>query len=426
MNVILLSGGSGRRLWPLSNDVLSKQFLKLLRDSRGAKESMVQRVVRQLTEVNKNVNLFVSCNFTQNDILCHQLEGIEPILEPSRRDTFPALSLAAAYLHYKKEADLEQAILLCPIDVFAESEYFKLLKNVWKLAANNDYNIGLLGATPTYPSEKFGYILCKGGAVEGFIEKPPEREAKQFISNGALWNCGVIAVKIRYVLECAKKYISFDGYEDFYNQYNKLPKVSFDYEIVEKESSIGVVSYSGTWKDLGDWNAFTEEIGDTCIGNVIVSDGAVNTNVINMLNIPVIAHDIENSIVVASHDGILVSSKQTSFPIKSLVEQTSLRPMYEQRQWGDCYVLYYKQTDNASLTVKLIRMDIGRTICFEPHNEQGNVWVVVCGKGILTINEEVSTVSKGCVIDIECGVRHSLQAVTELELVEVRIEADEL
>ena len=236
MNVILLSGGSGKRLWPLSNDVLSKQFLKLLRDDKGNYESMVQRVMRQLTYSIPETNIFVSCHQTQVDMVQRQLDRIEVIPEPSRRDTFPAIVLAAAHLKYNKQMKDSDTFVALPIDVFAEESYFKLLKDVNESASG--YNIGLLGAIPSYPSEKYGYINHLNGNVTGFVEKPNAEYAEKLIELNALWNCGVVALKIGYILDFARKYVEFDNFESLYEQYEDLPKISFDYEVLEKESSI--------------------------------------------------------------------------------------------------------------------------------------------------------------------------------------------
>ena len=342
MTVVLLSGGSGKRLWPLSNDTLSKQFLKLLKNDRKEYESMVQRVMRQLTSVYPEVNVFVSSNAAQYEILRRQLGEVDAILEPERRNTFPAIALSAAYLCYCKQLDESEVFIVCPIDVFAELKYFKLLSTVENLVYSGRNEIGLMGALPTFPTEKYGYILQKNGSVSGFIEKPPATEAEQLISQGALWNCGVFALKIGYVLQHARKYAEFDSFESLYKQFSELPQISFDYEVVEKAPSIGAVVYDGIWKDLGTWNTLTEEMSDSTMGeNVLISESCENTHVLNMLDIPVIAQELKDTVVVASHDGVLVSSKHGSSFIKPLAEQINLRPMYEPRRWGDYRVLEY-------------------------------------------------------------------------------------
>ena len=422
MNVVLLSGGSGKRLWPLSNDTLSKQFLKLLKDDKGDYESMVQRVRRQLISVYPDVDFFISSNHFQQDIIRRQLGDVKCIFEPSRRNTFPAIALAAAHLHYNEDKSEDDVFIVCPIDVFADVKYFELLSGVVNLVSSGKFNIGLMGAKPEFPTEKYGYILHDDGIVRGFVEKPNEKKAAKLISEGALWNCGIFAVRIGYVLEKARAFVEFDSFNDLSDRFSDLPSISFDYEVVEKEPSIGTVVYEGLWKDLGTWNTLTEEMSDSSMGtDVLVSDSCSNTHVLNMLNIPIIAQDLHDIAVIASHDGILVTSKTGSSFVKPLTEKINLRPMYEQRRWGDYRVLEYKQGDERSSIVKRMRIDAGKAISYQYHNQRSEVWVVVSGKGILTIDGVDSVVGPQSVIHIPVGTKHSLLAATELEFIEVQI-----
>lgn len=402
MNIVLLSGGSGKRLWPLSNDILSKQFLKLLKNEKGQSESMVERVYRQIMQHNPTADIFVSCNTKQEEVLRKQLPDVEVILEPTRRDTFPAIVLAAAYLHFIKGLPLDEDLVVCPIDVFAHPAYFEKLG---QLKANE---IGLLGAVPTYPSTKYGYILNNQ-----FVEKPTVEKAQELIDAGALWNCGVFALKIGYVLDKAKPYVSGSTYETYHAHYHRLPKVSFDYEVAEKESALSVTVYDGVWKDLGTWNTLTEEMGKDIHGKNIYLD-ARGTHVINMLNIPVIVKDVDNAVVIASHDGILVTTKSSSAHLKPLTEQVSNQPMYEQRVWGEYQVI----DNNPKNLVKRIYMDAGgatETTC--PAVQA--IYTVISGKGIAIIDEKDQLLIPGDVIKIASSQTYSLIAATQMELIAI-------
>jgi mannose-1-phosphate guanylyltransferase len=145
-----------------------------------------------------------------------------------------------------------------------------------------------------------------------------------------------------------------------------------------------------------------------------------------MLNIPVIAQDLKDMVVIASHDGILISSKLGSSYLKPLADKVNLRPMYEQRRWGDYRVLEYKQTDESSSLVKRMRIHAGQAISYQYHSRRSEVWVVVSGKGILTIDGVDSVVSPGSVVRISQGVKHALMAATELEFIEVQLGDGEL
>jgi mannose-1-phosphate guanylyltransferase len=418
LNIILLSGGSGLRLWPLSNGVQSKQFLKLLENEDSEKESMMQRVYRQLRRTYPRANIVVSSRIDKVAEIKRQLGDVEVIPEPSRRDTYPAIMLAASWLHGRQHRSPDETMIVMPIDVFAEYGYFDALAEVEKLA--DDYNIGLLGVQPTYPSEKYGYILREGKKVTAFREKPTASVAETLIAQQALWNAGVFGLKIGYALDNVKRYLDPADFENLYEKYGQLPSISFDYEVVEKEKSIGVATYEGVWKDLGTWNTLTEELPQTIIGkNVQISPDSENTHVLNMLNTPVIVLGEKNTVIVACHDGILVSDKAQSSQLKSYAEKLSMRPMYEQQSWGQYRVLDFSQETGNSSTVKRIRIFAGKSI--EYSVEKGNhvSLVVVSGQGKLFSGDLEKTLHIGDAAAISSEQKFRLMAVSELEVVEV-------
>ena len=177
MNIILLSGGSGKRLWPLSNDIRSKQFIKIFKTPDGHYESMVQRVYRQILAVDPEATVTIATSKSQISTLHNQLgEQINISVEPCRRDTFPAIALAAAFLHDVKGAPEEEAVVICPVDPYVNGDYFEAIRELWNLAQQGTANLFLMGINPTYPSEKYGYILPvdqnRRSKVSEFKEKP--------------------------------------------------------------------------------------------------------------------------------------------------------------------------------------------------------------------------------------------------------------
>lgn len=429
MNIILLSGGSGKRLWPLSNDVRSKQFLKIFRKADGTKESMAMRMYRMIKEVDQDSTITIATSENQIPQIKAQLgESVGVSVEPTRRDTFPAIALAAAYLK-KQGVRVDEPVVVCPVDPYVEADYFECLKELSDAAEQIDAaKLTLMGIEPTYPSEKYGYIIPDSKAhissVSEFKEKPTEEVAKKYISQGALWNGGVFAFKLSYVLGIARDLFGTDSYDELFQKYETLQKISFDYAVVEKEKSINVIRFAGSWKDLGTWNTLTEAMDEPVSGNAVASD-CRNTHVVNELQIPVIALGIKDCIVAATPDGILVSDKEKSPELKGFVADA--RPMYERRGWGEYKVLDYKvhQDQNNSLVKELI-LTPGQHISYQRHKHRTEIWTFTEGIGELILDGEVKRIGRGDVAVIKAGTKHAIKAVDgELHIIEVQV-GDEL
>ncbi|MBQ2115762.1 MAG: mannose-1-phosphate guanylyltransferase, partial [Lachnospiraceae bacterium] len=321
MNIVLLSGGSGKRLWPLSNDIRSKQFIKIFQIGEGKYESMVQRVYRQIKNVDSDAVVTIATSKSQVSAIHNQLgDDVGISVEPCRRDTFPAIALSAAYLHDVKKVGEEESVIVCPVDPYVNDDYFEALNILGKRAAVSDANLVLMGIEPTYPSEKYGYIIPESkdefSKVSMFKEKPTQEVAKQYISDGALWNGGVFAFRLGYVLKRAHELIDFTDYYDLFDKYETLTKISFDYAVVEHEELIEVMRFNGMWKDLGTWNTLTEAMESQNVGEAIFNDKCENVHVLNELNVPVLCMGLKDVVVSASPEGILVSDKEQSSYIK--------------------------------------------------------------------------------------------------------------
>ena len=429
MNIILLSGGSGKRLWPLSNDVRSKQFLKIFRKADGTKESMAMRMYRMIKEVDEAATVTIATSENQIPQIRAQLgENVGISVEPCRRDTFPAIALAAAYLK-KQGVKADAPVVVCPVDPYVESDYFDCLKELSDAAGKEEAaNLTLMGIEPTYPSEKYGYIIPMSkdhmAAVSEFKEKPDVKTAEKYIENGALWNGGVFAFKLSYVLGIARELFGTDSYDELFAKYEALEKISFDYAVVEKEKSINVIRFSGSWKDLGTWNTLTEAMDEPVSGNA-VTDDCDNTHVINELGIPVIALGIKDAVIAATPDGILVSDKEKSPELKGFVADS--RPMYERRDWGEYKVLDYKRhTDEQNSLTKELIISSGQHISYQRHQHRTEVWTFTEGTGELILDDVVKRVERGDVAVIKAGVKHAIKAVNgNLHIIEVQI-GDEL
>ncbi|MEG2286043.1 MAG: sugar phosphate nucleotidyltransferase [Eubacterium sp.] len=433
MKIILLSGGSGTRLWPLSNEARSKQFLKILKNEKGQKQSMVQRVYSQLSKTGHAEEIVVATNANQADAIKAQLgEDVEIVIEPERRNTWPAIALSVAHLYYHKKSSYDDVVVVLPIDPFAEDHYFELLSNL-EMVVKEGADIALMGVTPTYPSEKYGYIVPKNNEkneqnisyykVSHFKEKPTETEAETLIqTQNALWNCGVFAFKIGYVMAILKQFITCDSYEAVFNHYNALEKTSFDYAIVEKASNIAVLEYTGIWKDLGTWNTLSEHVTEPAHGNVVMSETCENTHIINELEIPTVVVGVSNVVVVATHDGILVSDKHESSYLKNYIEDKMTRPMYEKRRWGK-YTVYENSNhdDGQQVMTKKLEIYAGKNISYQYHEHRSEVWTIVEGHGFFVKNNKLYTAKPGDVFKINVGDRHGIRATENLTMIEVQL-----
>lgn len=425
MNIVLLSGGSGQRLWPLSNEIRSKQFIKIFHRQDGMLESMVQRVYRQIRTVDPGAEITVATSRSQVSALHNQLgENIGISVEPCRRDTFPAIALAASYLYDIRGVSRKEAIVVCPVDPYVEVDYFRALEELENYAAQSEANLVLMGIEPTYPSEKYGYIIPEEAdqvsKVSVFKEKPDQRTAEKYISQGALWNGGVFAFKLDYVLKRAHELIDFTDYDDLYRKYDSLKKISFDYAVVEHEPYIEVMRFSGMWKDLGTWNTLTEAMDSQIVGEALYNETCENLHVINELNVPVLCMGLKNIVVSASPEGILVSDKQQSSYIKPFVNTLDNKVMFAEKSWGSFRVL---DVGDDSLTIK-VTLNPGHSMNYHSHEHRDEIWNVISGQGRTVVDEREQFVKAGDVICMKAGCRHTVIADTELQMIEVQLGQD--
>ena len=422
MHIVLLSGGSGKRLWPLSNDIRSKQFIPLFPQVDGAYLSMVQRVFRQIRKVDKEADITVATSKAQVSTLKNQLgDAVDISVEPCRRDTFPAIVLVSAYLHDVKGVGLDEAVAVCPVDPYVSTDYYRAVSHLTELAADGRADLMLMGIEPTYPSEKYGYIMPASkdevSQVASFKEKPTAAKAAEYIAKGVLWNSGVFAYRLGYVLEKAHELLDFKGYEDLYENYGNLTKISFDYAVVEKEKSIGVLRYAGEWKDLGTWNTLTEIMQEPSIGNVIMDDSCRDTHVVNEMDVPVLVMGGQNLVVAASPEGILVSDKDTSSYIKPYVENLTHQVMFAEKSWGTFQII---DVEDLSLTIKVF-LKAGEGMNYHSHEHRSEIWNVVSGEGTVLLDGREFSVKAGDIVELPVGSKHKVSALSDMTIIEVQM-----
>lgn len=422
MNIVLLSGGSGKRLWPLSNDIRSKQFIKIFKTQSGEYESMAQRIYRQIREVDPDASVTIATSKTQVSAIHNQLgEHAEVCVEPCRKNTFPALALAAAWLHDVKEVSKDEAVVVCPVDPYVELDYFRALAKMEALVNANVADLILMGIQPAYPSEKYGYILpadqTSVSRVVQFKEKPDVETAKALIAQGALWNGGVFAFRLEFLLKKAQELLGASEYDDLYAEYEKLESISFDHAVAEKEKNLQVLRFNGDWKDLGTWNTLTEAMEENSVGDTILNDTCENVHVINELDVPVLCMGLKDVVVSASPEGILVSDKVQSSYIRPYVDQMDQRVMFAEKSWGSFRVI---DVEDESMTIK-VTLNPGCSMNYHSHERRDEVWTIISGEGRTIVDGMEQPVHAGDVVTMQAGCRHTIIADTELKVMEVQL-----
>ncbi|TVY11839.1 sugar phosphate nucleotidyltransferase [Paenibacillus cremeus] len=428
MRIVLLSGGSGKRLWPLSSGSRTKQFLKVLGSGKGERKSMVQRVWGQLREAGLADSVYIATNASQIDLIRSQLGDEVPlIIEPERRDTFPAIALTTVYLLSETNASEEETVCILPVDSYVESSFFHRIKQLEEVLQAPDTEVALMGSQPTYPSEKYGYMLPADRSetghldIQAFVEKPDRKEAEKLIEAGALWNCGVCAFKLRFLLDWLKERGLPCTYEEMIREYRTLPAKSFDYEVLGQMKRLKAVVYHGPWKDLGTWNTLTEVMDGAVVGKGMISPDSVNSHVVNELEVPVMLLGLSNVVVAVSSDGILVSDKTASQRIKDMAELFDQRPMYEELRWGWYRILDYSSLEEGQETMLkkvVIRAGMSTGILRQPKRRK--IWTIRSGTGQVMVQDQIYPAGPGDCFQIEEGMKHSMLALEELTVVEIQ------
>ncbi|WP_226536764.1 sugar phosphate nucleotidyltransferase [Fictibacillus halophilus] len=430
MKILLLSGGAGRRLWPLSNKIRAKQFLKLLSTENNRKESMLQRVCKQLEDVGLISETYLITNQKQKDLIQNQVSAQIPIIcEPSQKGTFSAVALAIAYLHSKQETGIDETICVLPVDAFADLSFFYLIQQVPSILAKSLAELAHIGVEPEFPSDQLGYIVPNiieqsndYFQITHFIEKPNTNKAAELIKKKALWNCGVSSFKMSFMLQLLKEKGIPTQYAELLSVYNKLPKLSFDVEVAEHSKCSIVVPYSGPWKDIGTWKAISEHMTSSVTGRGMISDDSINTHVVNELQQPVHVIGISNSMIVAGADGILVADKNRCAEVK--LQYTKEIPRYVEKRWGSYKVLEkVDEADEQQSVTKFVNVLPNCNISLHVHQKRQEIWTILSGSGEVIVNSQLHSIKAGDVIRIPRGCNHSIKALTHLTFIEVQMGA---
>ena len=240
--------------------------------------------------------------------------------------------------------------------------------------------------------------------------------AQKYIAEGALWNGGIFAFRLGWLLKKASDMIGFSDYTTLYDRYSDIDPISFDYAVGEKEAHIQVLRFNGIWKDLGTWNTLTEAMPEQAIGRVTMNNTCKNTHVVSDLDLPILCMGLTDLVVAASPDGILVSDKSESSYIKPYVDQMTDEVRYAEKSWGSFRVI---DIGDESLTIK-VTLNPGHKMHYHSHAHRDETWTVIAGSGIAMVDGVRTELSPGSFVRMCAGQKHTVFAKTELQLIEVQ------
>ncbi|MDD3476778.1 MAG: mannose-1-phosphate guanylyltransferase/mannose-6-phosphate isomerase [Sulfurimonas sp.] len=439
MTNIILCGGSGTRLWPISRTLMPKQFVKLFDD-----KSLFQLTVERNSKVCDSQ--FIVSNSEQYFLALDQLEELNKtnnkyLLEPIGRNTAPAIALACMALEY------DEIVLVTPSDhlIKNEIEYSNVLKKAKELAQQN--NLVTFGITPTFPETGFGYIEANGIDVKAFHEKPDFDRATSYLEAGNYyWNSGMFMFKAGIFLEELQKY-SPNIYEASLQAFNNsskdnlirikhedminIPEDSIDYAVMEKSSKVKVVPSDISWSDVGSFDSLYEELpkdenGNTKNKNHISIDS--KNNLIYGHERKIATVDIEDFIIVDTGDALLVSKKGSSQKVKEVVtklkeESSELSNIHltGHRPWGSYTIL----EDSNGYKIKRIEVKPGKRLSLQKHFHRNEHWIVVNGCATVTVEDNTFILNPNESTYIKAGQIHRLENQGKLPLIIIEAQVGE-
>lgn len=442
MKSIILAGGSGSRLWPLSREEYPKQLL-----SFDKEQSLLQKTFNRLCSFSKPADIVTVTNIKHYSNIKLQLNKIDSsnvvIGEPFGRNTAPAIASTLQY--FIQQGCEDDVVLIVPSDhLIKDIDGFNKTVEQGKELAEQGY-IVTFGIKPTYPETGYGYIktekaLSVGYKVEKFVEKPDFETAKKYLDSGNYyWNGGIFMGKISTFLNEFKKYASdiymHLGKLDFSNStqinfsvYEKMPSISIDYAIMEKSDKIALVELQSDWNDLGSWQSIfnvkeKDENGNVLTGKVVV-DNVKNSFIYSQKEVVAVS-SLENIILVETEDAIMACKLDESQNVKKLYEKLKAKEsdtikLHKTvfRPWG----YYTCMNSGDGYLTKTICVMPKHKLSVQSHNHRSEHWVVLEGTALVLKDGKEYNVYAGDSIDIPLGAKHSLQNPYDKELKIIEIQ----
>jgi len=442
MYSIILAGGSGSRLWPLSRELCPKQLLNIQN-----KDSLLQETFKRLSSFIPAENIVSITNTKHFSNVKYQLSSFSSntkvLSEPIAKNTAPAVAVAVKYIQsFASESD--PIILVAPSDHIIEaSEKFSSSILRGEELAKQGY-IVTFGVKPNYPEVGFGYINVKDNSVVKFVEKPTKEKAEEFISNGNwLWNSGIFMFKASTIMNAFSKYDAtiYEVANEFdfsisteipYVSFDKMPNISIDYSIMEKSDNLVCVELNSDWKDMGSWQSLydlnkKDNFGNVKIGHILDKDSK-NSFIYSSSKL-VATIGLEDTVVVETEDAILACKKDKVQDVKQIFEtlkqqhdDTHLVHKTMYRPWGFYTVLAQGQ----GFLTKMIQVNPGQKLSIQSHNHRSEHWVVLSGVAKVVLEGKDIILSPGHSVDIPVKAIHSLQNPYEEELKIIEVQKGDL
>ncbi len=409
MKIILLSGGYGKRLWPLTSSKRAKQYLPMLDSPGGAAESLLQRVWRQLGDAGLQTHTHISTCLEQMEIVQRQTGGQAGIVvEPEPRDTYPAVALAAAYLHSIAGVSLNETIVVMPVDAFVEADFYESLHELPVLLQQSGHEWLAFTSASSRDQRAATGVNARTGRVDA--------DGPDFARNSSVY-----AFQLGTMITMITRQGLPAYYDELYKQYGRLAKVGLESELQHRMAAKGIVHYHGNWTSLRSWRAMAEKIRFARLGAGEGDKGGEQTTIMNELGIPITIVGLDQLLVAAGPNGILIAAKAAEAQLDAALKALIAPSCCEEYNWGSVRVI-----DRGALSSGLqsvtnrIKITAGHNMNYEMHFHRSEVWTVLAGDGIAIVDERSFRIGAGDTIRIPERSRHSVLAITELELLEVQ------